>query len=290
MDLLEKFHRDSLRHTQSLPQRTAKVAINLLIGALPIEGEIHKRQLSLLYLLVSANNSKIQELLQRQPSVNFDNPKSFFYYVMKTLQQYELPKISELQTNTPTKPVWKKLVNRKISAYWDRILKLEAESKTSLKYLEINDLGISIPHNIYRTVQPTVLDVRKCHIKSRMLTRTYTLQADRHKFSRYEIEPTCPLCGQEPEDLPHMLTTCLLLNDARKETFLPIKIMVINKIGARKWKEIFTDRNKLTLLILDCTNYSDLFRNPKDLMDIEILSRNMCFYRLHNVRLKLISS
>jgi len=30
-----------------------------------------------------------------------------------------------------------------------------------------------MPYNIYRTLQPTVLDVRKGHVKARMTTRTY---------------------------------------------------------------------------------------------------------------------
>lgn len=288
INTLEKFHRDTLRHIQSLPQRTAKIAIYLLIGALPIEGEIHRRQLSLLYLLLSAKNSKIKELIQRQPSVNFDNHKSFFYCVMKTLQQYQLPNISELQNQLPTKLAWKKMVKLKITTYWNQTFITEAETKTSLKYLALNHLQASTPHNIYRTLQPTVLDVRKGHVKARMTTRTYILQADRHKFSRYEIEPTCPLCGQEPEDLPHMLTTCMALSDVRKETFPPIKYEIIGKVGLEKWKTTFNDRNRITMLILDCTNFIELFNESKDLEDIETLTRNMC-YRMHTSRLRLMN-
>ncbi|CAC5411757.1 unnamed protein product [Mytilus coruscus] len=46
---LEIFHRKNLRHLQSLPERTSNAVVLLLLGALPIEAEIHKRQLSLLY-------------------------------------------------------------------------------------------------------------------------------------------------------------------------------------------------------------------------------------------------
>ena len=34
---LEKFHKNSLRMIQSLPERTATAAVNLLLGALPVE-------------------------------------------------------------------------------------------------------------------------------------------------------------------------------------------------------------------------------------------------------------
>jgi hypothetical protein len=49
MEQLEVFHRKCLRHIQSLPNRTSNSAVLLLLGALPIEAEIHKRQLELVY-------------------------------------------------------------------------------------------------------------------------------------------------------------------------------------------------------------------------------------------------
>ena len=75
---LEKFHKNSLRIIQSLPERTATSAVYLLLGALPIENEIHKRQLSLLHSILVCDNSRIKEVLNRQLSVNFDNKDSFF--------------------------------------------------------------------------------------------------------------------------------------------------------------------------------------------------------------------
>ena len=49
LNLLSKFHLDNFKRFQSLPTRTATCAVHLLLGALPIEAELHKRQLSLLY-------------------------------------------------------------------------------------------------------------------------------------------------------------------------------------------------------------------------------------------------
>jgi hypothetical protein len=80
------------------------------------------------------------------------------------------------------------------------------------------------------------------HIKTRTVTRTCTLQADRHKFNRYEVEPLYQLCNIESEDLPHMLTTCVAFVDIRNELYIPIKCRVINLIGPRKWKVMFNNR------------------------------------------------
>ena len=73
---LKQFHTKTLRCFQSLPVRTATSAVYLLHGALPIEAELHKRQLSLLYSILA---SKLKNLMERQLTVNKNNPESFFF-------------------------------------------------------------------------------------------------------------------------------------------------------------------------------------------------------------------
>ncbi|CAC5423556.1 unnamed protein product [Mytilus coruscus] len=176
-----------------------------------------------------------------------------------------------------------------MSNYWNNALQIDTVQKTSLRYLAVNYIKTGKPHISYTTLQPTIVDVWKGIIKSRMMTRTYTLQADRHKLSRYEIAPTCQLCNQGPEDLPHMLTTCSALSETRKETFAPIKIYITKFIRERKWKETFIDRHKITVLIIDCTNFTHIFSESKlKIEELETLTRNM-FYKMHDSRLKLIS-
>ena len=46
INLLSKFHLDNLKRFQSLPTRVATCAVYLLLGALPLEAELHKRELS----------------------------------------------------------------------------------------------------------------------------------------------------------------------------------------------------------------------------------------------------
>ena len=62
---LSDFHIDLLRRIQALPTRAALSAVYLLVGALPMEAELHKRQLSLLFSVVSSNNATLQQLAQR---------------------------------------------------------------------------------------------------------------------------------------------------------------------------------------------------------------------------------
>ena len=49
---LQRFHISTLRRIHSLPECTASSVVQLLLGALPIQAELHKRQLSLLHSIV----------------------------------------------------------------------------------------------------------------------------------------------------------------------------------------------------------------------------------------------
>ena len=94
---LERYHLNTLRQIQSLPKRTASSSVYMLLGALPIEAELHKRQLSLLYAVLTSENQCLQEVVQRQLACCFDNVHSFFYIASQVLEKYQLPTMSKLQ-------------------------------------------------------------------------------------------------------------------------------------------------------------------------------------------------
>ena len=87
---LERYHLRTLRQIQSLPQRTASSAVYMSLGALPIEAEIHKRQLSQLQSVISSENVSLQSLVQRLIAYSFKNGFSFFYMVAMVLEKYGL--------------------------------------------------------------------------------------------------------------------------------------------------------------------------------------------------------
>ncbi len=110
--LLSRFHVNIYRRIQSLPERTATGIVYLLLGALPIEAEIHRRQLSFLYTVIACKNDTIQSLTERQLVVNLDNPLSFYGKISEALNMYDLPSITELQDNLVSKIKWKFLVRQ----------------------------------------------------------------------------------------------------------------------------------------------------------------------------------
>ena len=275
LQLLSKFHIDNLRRFQSLPTRTATCAVYLLIGVLPIEAELHKRQLSLLYNLLVSTNETIVELNNRQIAVNLDNSLSFYSRVQKILDTYQLPSLQKLQTDIPTKEQWKILVKRAVNEFLTDKLSTEAVDKSTLCYLNIEPLKIGQTHPLWSSLESTVSDVRKGITRCRMITGTYMLQSIKSKFSKSSVKSTCNCCGLNEEDLPHMLLECPALIDQRKVLYPELKSLVIDIVGIRQWNEIFTNRNQLVQLILDCTVFTAL-KESKNFLKLQRISTELC--------------
>ena len=81
LNQLERYNLRTLRQIQALPQRTASYAGYMLLGALPIETEIHKKQLSILHAVISSDNKCLRDVVQRQLACSFNIAFSFFYMV-----------------------------------------------------------------------------------------------------------------------------------------------------------------------------------------------------------------
>ena len=62
LDIPSRLHTKTLHDFQDLPTRATTGAVFLLLGALPIDAEIHRRQLSFLHSVLACDNSTIQGL------------------------------------------------------------------------------------------------------------------------------------------------------------------------------------------------------------------------------------
>ncbi|MES9879604.1 MAG: reverse transcriptase family protein [Sedimenticola sp.] len=278
----ERFHTKTLKNLQSLPLRTSTSAVLLLIGALPAEAEIHRRQLSLIHAIVHANNLKLKNLMERQLILKYKN--SFFTNVVITLKKYGLPAISEIVHFAKHK--WKSTTKIAIEAFWTEALTNDAENRTTLGYCNISNLRIGQTHPVWNTVKSNTRDVKRGITKARMLTGTYLLQTNKSRFNKYEVDETCPLCRLEPEDRRHMLTRCPALVKSRTSLLQELQHTVISKCGPDTWSQL-TTRHRLTSLIIDCTSLVNKQLIPDDrdlLVAVEELSRKLC-QKLHVRRL-----
>ena len=259
----------------------------LLLGALPIEAELHKRQLSLLYNLLVSTNETIVQLNNRQIAINLDNTLSFYSRVHRTLNQYQLPSIQELQTEIPSREQWKHRVKQAVNKFWIDSLKTEADEKSTLCNLSTRFMKIGHTHPLWTSLESSVSDVRKGITKCRMITGTYMLQSIKSKFSKSPVDAICKCCGLDNEDLPHMLLECPALLVPRKQFYPDIKSMVIDIIGEEQWKNKFSNRKQLVKLILDCSSSPEL-SDSENYVKLQRVSTNLC-HRLHLVRLNKLA-
>ncbi|CAC5395912.1 unnamed protein product [Mytilus coruscus] len=159
---------------------------------------------------------------------------------------------------------------------------------SSLKFLNLNFGIAETTHPVWYSVGQTLIEIRKSTTKVRMLTGTYMVQADKHKFSKYTIDPICLLCHREIEDILHVLTTCPVLSNEIKEYFTPIKQFVTENSPPGTWKLLFNNKLTVTQLILDCTTYTEqLGFKEESTLQLETLTRHFCF-KLHFHKLSLL--
>lgn len=277
---LSRFHIKVLRRIQSLPDRTASGAVYLLLGALPIEAEIHKRQLSFIYNILKSENDCMQTLTERQIAINLDNPLSFYSRVSDVLLKYGLPNIASMKECLVSKLQWKQQVKQAVNTFWTKQLNADIADKSSLKYLAKANLQIGSTHPVWQSLQSSVIDVKRGITKCRMLTGTYILQATKHRFNLLTEDPLCRSCAMESEDLVHMITTCPVLYHIRKEGFAKLKQLVISIVGSLKYKELFYDKQEITKLIIDCTSFKSVITKAEDINAVTRMSTELC-HKLH---------
>ena len=282
---LTAFHLDTLRNIQSLPKRTATCIVYLLLGALPIEAELEKRQVNLMYSVSRSDNPTLQELRKRQDVVQF--PESFFIRVAHIIEKYNLPTPDEM--NRFSKEQCKHRVKCAVRTYWTQELVERAADKSTLERCHLPSLQIGHTNPVWDSVQSDRIDVMRANVKGRMLTGTYLLQSHKNKFNiDCAVEATCPLCCLEDEDIDHMLLRCPALRCVRNQYLAELKGCLQQHLGVHIWSENFRDRNVMLQLILDCTKLvPKILPDKRDfLLRIETHTRLLC-YKLHLKRLYL---
>jgi hypothetical protein len=211
MQRLETAHRTLLKEIQALPKRTATPAIHILTGALPIEAEVDRRKLLMLPTL--AENPMMTRILHRQMAIKDHKASSWVMDIQAKLYKYDLPHLPYVIENQPSKEIWKKQVDKAISKFWTNALELEADKKSTLRFLN-KSFSPSKAHQVWKHASNTVADVRKSTYKARMLTGVYILQATRAAFNQTSNR-TCPMCSGDDEDMVHFISTCPTLDSVR---------------------------------------------------------------------------
>ena len=286
---LENFHLSILRIIQSLPQRTARSISYLLLGARPIEAEIHLRCLSFLVNIIRSRNSTLNNIMDRQLCMKGYTSASWFIYVKNLLEKYDLPSVQSLQDNVPSKDKWKTTIHTAVNRYWNNILIEDCIGKSTVSRCGFASLGIGKQHIVWKTLDRNTHDVRRGAVKVRLLTGTYLVQSAVSKFNQYQVDPTCLLCRCSTEDYQHMILECSALLKYRKNYLCEIKSIIDSECGPDTWNKL--TKEEILQLCVDCTvlvNSRVVDLKISAVNNIERTARLLC-YSIHCGRAFLLN-
>ena len=287
---LNQFHKKILKQIMHLQERTADSAVYLLSGQLPLVADLHKRVLGTLGSVLRSSSIE-REIAERQILIKDHKSKSWFVYVNSILSQYSLPSTLDLLNSELTKASWKQTIDEHINTYWVNKIKLEASDKSSLRFLNTENYEIGEVHCVWKNAGFNPMAIKKAGIKARLMTGTYVLQSVRAKFNQYNVDPTCLLCGENPEDHEHFLLRCRSLAESRDSFIETIKSVLSQYLGDEVQQCICRDSELLVALILDCTAVELNLRETQRedfLSKFESVARGLC-YALHCKRTRLLN-
>ena len=272
LDILEAYHRKSLRYIQHLPQSTAIPAIHLLLGIGTVEMMIDIKVLKLFRNIAAADPKSppalfIQEFIRRQLAVTAPESKCWTRRAEKALAKYQLPSPYSLFENPPKKLAWKRRVKTAVQESWTDKLIADAEDMSSLEYLNLDACEIGSLHPTWQEVN-NQLDIQKATVKTQLLIKRYPLATS--PTAGINKSDLCPLCKQEPETTTHFILHC---PSTRLER-LPYLLKILATCRSLK---ISIDVHTLTQVILDSTHL------PCQVPNHEKICRNMLF-KIHSKR------
>ena len=270
---LNQFHKKFLKQIMHLQERTADSAVYLLSGQLPLVADLHKRVLGTLGSVLRSSSIE-RGIAERQILIKDHKSKSWFVYVNSILSQYSLPSTLDLLNSELTKASWKQA-----HTYWVNKIKLEASDKSSLRFLNTENCEIGEVHCVWKNASFNPMAIKKAGIKARLMTGTYVLQSVRAKFNQYNVDPTCLLCGENPEDHEHFLLRCRSLAESRDPFIETIKSVLSQYLGDEVQQCICRDSELLVALILDCTAVELNLRETQRedfLSKFESVARGLC--------------
>ena len=131
----------------------------------------------------------------------------------------------------------------------------------------------------------TARQVKGSIVRARITTGTYTLQSNRHTLNKKIVDPTCPLCQLEEEDLRHMVCWCPAFFDYGVLVMKQLKVIQVSNLSV--WD----------CYLINCLNILKIFVCPDfihrvvpelstSISKIEVISR-VFFYKIRVRKLQM---
>ncbi len=217
--MLERAHRKILRTIQGLPTRCPAVALNSLLGTLPINMCLAGRKLNFIFATLNLAPDSLARtvLLERLAD---PSPTSLMHSCSCLLEDFALPSLSTLSAAFPcTKYAWKKstkliLRSRVYSELLSECSSLYISECDSVSFMK----GRICPQWLASKGDRQML--QRSNFRVRLLVGCDGLEVDTSRFRapRGTVRTsTCKLCNSGAEDAMHFLIVCPALQSTRDD-------------------------------------------------------------------------
>lgn len=204
---MSSFYHTQLRIIQALPQNTSKVAIYLMLGALPFEEMLDLQMLTLFGAICRLPKSnKLYQLARRQLTSDHVSPISWFRKLQHLADSYSIDACQNMLMPEP-KQRWKKQTSEAIKLNSLEKMTAEAKTRQTLSWVIWSESWLGDPHPIWQACRGDAYGAAGASARLKMLVGRYPLQRDRYEF-RTAKSPLCLLCNSQEEDIVHMLLQC----------------------------------------------------------------------------------
>ena len=292
---LDQQYKRSLQNLLKLSVNSPQSLVYFVAGSLPLSAIIHQRMLSLFMMICHLPADPLHSFACHTLLTASPSSSSWIMQVRNLLLQYHLPHPMDLLVHPPSKTVFKRLVESKITDFWENKLRCEAAPvlSKSLRYFRPQFLSLKSPHRILQSAGSKPYEVAKAIIQLKFMSSQYNCGHRTRHWSPNNPEGLCtfPACFSmgHIETPEHILLYCPAYSEKR-ETLLNISLKNLVSNGLAVQFLGSSETTNSIQFLLDPTTIPEVIRASQIhgdyvINDILYLGRTWCFSQ-HRERLK----
>ena len=294
-DVLALHVKETTENLLKLHSRTPDPVVFFLAGRLPGEALLHLKQLTLFGMICHLPGNILHTIAVQLLTTSSQSSRNWFADIRTHCYTYNLPHPLLLLKEPLSKYAFKNLIKTNITDFWQTKLRAHSASleDKSLKFFKPQYMSLSHPHPMWSTAV-TSYQVNKCVVVARMLSGRFRCGSLLRHFSPH-ISGLCELCGEELEDLRHiLLPRCPLLQD-RSDVLLRFanETLSSSPTASKLFQNITEskDDDKIVQFLLDPSVVPDIIaasQSDPDILPLLFSVTTTWCYSLNRTRTKLL--
>lgn len=286
MKVLENHYKTTVQKLQRLHPNTPRAVVFFLAGCLPLEALVHLRQLSLFSMICHLPQDPLHKHAQHILSYGSPKNRSCFFQIKDICSQYGLKNPVQLLRHPIKKEAFKNQTKKKVTEYWEAVLRTEAAPLKSLLYFKRVLYSLTRPHYMWLAAASNPYECSKSTILLRMASGRYRTEVlCRYWSDNRSGNCRAPSCYMTPGTLEHLLVVCPALDRVRQRlyTMWLEKSVMFPTLHATIRHVLNSNESTKVQFILEPLAFQDLFACAKlhgqnFIEQLSYLTRTYAFY------------